>query len=120
MPEPRRLRTPPITEAIIDLRAELGVGFDAVSTASFLTAERFLEALPTNLPKPEVSIDPDGEMVFEWVGAPRRAFSISFGAGGRLTYAGLFGPSTTHGVEYINDGLPRELVAKIQRASRPR
>jgi uncharacterized protein (TIGR04255 family) len=29
MTEPRRLRTPPITEAIIDLRAEPGVGFDA-------------------------------------------------------------------------------------------
>src|SRR4051812_21771140 len=29
MPEPRRLRTPPITEAIIDLRVELEVGFDA-------------------------------------------------------------------------------------------
>jgi uncharacterized protein (TIGR04255 family) len=28
MPEPRRLRNPPITEAIIDLRAELAAGFD--------------------------------------------------------------------------------------------
>ena len=28
MPEPRRLRTPPITEAIIDFRADLGVGFE--------------------------------------------------------------------------------------------
>jgi hypothetical protein len=97
-----------------------GDGAAALSTASFLSAKRFLEALPASLQHPEVSLDPDGEVVFEWMRGPRRVFSISFGAGGKLTYAGLFGPSTTHGVEYINHGLPRELVAKIQRASQSR
>jgi len=97
-----------------------GEGGAALSTASFLSARRFLEALPSDLQMPEVSVDPAGEMVFEWTSAPGRVFSISFGAGGKLTYAGLFGPSTTHGVEYINYGLPRELVAKIQRASAAR
>jgi len=91
-------------------------GAAALSPASFLTARRFLDALPASLRNPEVSLDPDGEMVFEWTGRARQAFSISFGAGGKLTYAGLFGPSTTHGVEYITYGIPRELVAKIQRA----
>ncbi|HET7463786.1 MAG TPA: hypothetical protein VFJ82_21200, partial [Longimicrobium sp.] len=97
-----------------------GDGAKAVSTASFLSAKRFLEALPPGMQSPEVSVDPDGEMVFEWTSGPQHAFSISFGAGGKLTYAGLFGPSTTHGVEYISYGLPRELVAKIQRASAAR
>ena len=94
-----------------------GDGAAAVSTGSFLSAKRFLDALPPGLRNPDVSVDPDGEMVFEWTSGPTRAFSISFGAGGKLTYAGLFGPSTTHGVEYINHGLPREMVAKIQRAT---
>jgi len=94
-----------------------GDGAAALSPASYQSAERFLKALPAGLRKPEVSIDPDGEMVFEWSAGAQRAFSISFGAGGKLTYAGLFGPNRTHGVEYITYGLPRELVAKIQRAS---
>lgn len=133
MTEPRRLRTPPITEAIaetmrrmIGIAAECGLddwdgdGGSALSTVSFLCANRVLEALPPDLQSPDVSIDPDGEMVFEWSGASKRVFSISFGAGGKLSYAGLFGPSTTQGVEYIRYGLPRELVAKIQRATRAR
>lgn len=46
MPEPRQLRNPPITEAIIDLRAELGVGFDPVRLrqAEPLLAEAYLPA----------------------------------------------------------------------------
>lgn len=94
-----------------------GDGAAAVSAASFLTAKRFLDVLPAGLQRPDVSLDPDGEMVFEWSGGPQRVFSISFGAGGKLSYAGLFGPNKTHGVEYITYGLPRELVTKIQRAS---
>lgn len=96
-----------------------GEGGSAISTGSFLSAKRFLEALPSGLQNPGVSLDPDGEMVFEW-GQGAQVFSISFGSGGKLSYAGLFGPSKTHGVEYITYGLPRELVAKIQRASSAR
>lgn len=97
-----------------------GDGGAALSPGSFASAKRFLEALPAGLQRPDVSLDPDGEVVFEWTSGPQHMFSISFGAGGKLSYAGLFGPSKTHGVEYITYGLPRELVAKIRRASRAR
>ena len=91
-----------------------GDGAAAASTASFLTAKRFLEALPPSLQSPEVSLDPDGEMVFEWSGGPQHTFSISFGAGGKLSYAGLLAGETTHGVEDIACGVPRDFAAKIR------
>jgi uncharacterized protein (TIGR04255 family) len=46
MPEPRRLRSPPITEAIIDFRADLGVGFEVArlrDAAAFLSDTYVLE-----------------------------------------------------------------------------
>ena len=65
---------------------------------------------------PQVTIDPDGEVAFEWRHNRHRVFSVSVGPRGELTYAGLFDGSNVHGVETrMVDGLPREIRAGIQR-----
>lgn len=97
-----------------------GEGSHAVSISSAIQARRFLDALPSGFEFPEVSVDPDGEIAFEWRAAPGRAFSISFGAGGKLTYAGTYGPNTTYGTEYFAHGLPGEIMDKVRRVYYPR
>lgn len=113
-------------EAINDLRSAAaeassddwdGYGSRAVSLRSVRQALRFLKHIPSGLPAPHVSIDPDGEVSFEWRPAPHRAFSISIGENGSLTYAALFGKnSRQHGTEaYFADRPPAEIHSAICR-----
>jgi hypothetical protein len=88
------------------------VNRESVRYASLLLREVLL-IQPTI---PHVTIDPDGEVAFEWRRSRHRLFSVSVGARGELTYAGLFDGSSVHGVETrMVDGLPREIRAGIQR-----
>jgi hypothetical protein len=86
-----------------------------VSYESFLKAKQFIEDFPLSLPAPEISVDPDGEITFEWYRAPRKVFSVSIGPNNRLSYAGLFGASKTYGTETFHDGIPRVVLDNVQR-----
>jgi len=43
-------------------------------------ASAFLLQLPANIPVPEITADPDGEISFEWYKERYRTFLISMGA----------------------------------------
>ncbi len=89
----------------------------AVSFETYLKAKQFIESFPTALSAPELSVDPDGEISFEWYNAPRKVFSVSIGPNNELTYAGLFGASKTHGTETFHDEIPRFVLENIRRAA---
>jgi len=95
-------------------------GYEATraSFESYLKAKRFIQQYPTSLPVPEVSIDPDGEISFEWFVAPNRVFSVSIGSDDELTYAGIFGASKTHGTEAFTDEIPKAILDNIRRLGR--
>lgn len=78
-------------------------------------AERLLDSLKTSWPEPEVDVDPDGEVCFEWSRGRNWVFSISIGEGGRLSYASLLGSSTTHGTEYLVGTIPETIAAALDR-----
>jgi hypothetical protein len=83
-------------------------------------AIRFAYCLPRFGPLPEVSLDPDGEISFDWIGpSGREMFSVSVNDQNRLAYAGWFGEkSRTHGIEQLAEGCPQEILRGIQRATR--
>jgi hypothetical protein len=91
-----------------------GYGAKALSEEVFAEARCFIENLPLTAPPPELSIDPDGEIVFEWYAAPRKVFSVSVGVD-RLTYAGLFGSSTIHGTEPFDNDIPKTILDNLYR-----
>ena len=94
-----------------------GYGAEPVNGASVRHAALLLrEVLLIQPTIPQVTIDPDGEVAFEWRRNRHRLFSVSVGPRGELTYAGLFDGSSVHGVETrMVDGIPREVRAGIQR-----
>lgn len=94
-------------------------GYDARSAqpAAVINAYSFIDALPSNVSMPEVSIDPDGEISFDWIGGARRRFSISLGARNVISYAGLFGSDKVAGSERFQGALPRALVDHIKRVA---
>ena len=92
-----------------------GYGAKAVNGRTYLVAIRFLMLLPPESPVPEISIDTDGEVSFDWYRGPRQVFSVTIRGNGELAYAGLFGASKTHGTEYLNDELPDAILDNMYR-----
>ena len=92
-----------------------GYGAKAVSLNSIYFAVQFLKSLPTTYPSPDVSVDPDGEIAFEWYKKPRYVLSVSIGKHGEFSYAGLFGRKKTYGTEYFGDGVPMVITTNIER-----
>lgn len=79
-------------------------------------AFRFLDALPTAIPAPEIGLDPDGEISFEWFVSENRHFSVSLSPEGILSYAGFFGTnSIAHGTEEFDDTVPQAIISAIRR-----
>ncbi len=104
-------------EACMDSARENWDGYGAkhINGESSVLAIRFLKMLPATIPIPEISIDPDGEVSFEWYKEPRRIFSVSVGAHNDLSYAGLFGVNDTHGTEYFGDEIPTPILENLRR-----
>jgi len=92
-----------------------GYGAKPIVKESYYESLRFIQYLPNSLPGPEVTIEPDGEIAFEWLNNKRRIFSISIGSNGELTYAGLFGYNKVHGTEFFGDELSKTILENIQR-----
>lgn len=92
-----------------------GYGAKRISGASCGNAIRFAQMLPTSVPVPELYVDSDGEVTFEWYFAPRQVFSVTIGSQGEMIYAGLFGSANAHGTEYLGDELRDTLLDYVRR-----
>ena len=92
-----------------------GYGANVYNKDSLTEAIRFIDMLPTTIPLPEVSTDPDGEISFEWYNKPTWIFSISFSSSKELIYAGKFGQNKIHGVEYFGNEIPKRFVTNLFR-----
>jgi hypothetical protein len=98
------------------LQAELFSSNDPlVFKAPFDLARRFLFALPTDLAAPELSLDPDGEIAFDWAAERGRNFSVSLGSTGRLSFAGKLGPEKCiYGMDQFDEVVAREIVDAVK------
>lgn len=117
--EPKRAAAEALDAAYAAARVDDwdGMGSAAVEPSTYLYARQFLALLPSAAPMPEILVDRDGEMCFEWDFGPRRVFSVSVGRDGTLNYAGLFGYSTAHGVEHLREGLPLAISSNLERVT---
>ena len=92
-----------------------GYGAQPVDHLAVTRARAFLGALPVDVPLPEISIDPDGEVAIEWTGGRGLRYSISIGATGRITYAGIFGGASVRGEEDANEGIAGAVLGNLRR-----
>jgi hypothetical protein len=112
----------PVEQALTELHEVLAEasregwdGYDArpLSPLSCDFAIRFLNALPTNVPFPEVSAGTDGEVSFDWIFGERKALTVSIGPTGRCTFAWMFGQRTYRGTDWIDDEIPEEILSAL-------
>lgn len=90
-------------------------GARAVDCAALGHALRFLSMLPATARLPDISVDPDGEIAFEWYVAPRHVLTVSVNGTGALSYAGLFGRNKASGVEQVGCALPDVVASSLRR-----
>lgn len=95
-------------------RGEIPESFDQDTLA---VATAFWAVFPKHLPVPELSLDDDGEVMFDWSPAPGRMLTVTLRYDGRMTYAArLGGGRIRHGTEYFNDAFPAwlsDLLAEL-------
>lgn len=93
-----------------------GYGAMPISRDTYSEARNLLRMMPSSLPMPDISAEPDGEITFEWYKEKYSVFVISVGGNNLITYAGLFGKSNKiHGTEYFADELPEIIRHCIRR-----
>lgn len=78
--------------------------------ATLNTAAAFLAVYPKHLPQPELSLDSDGEVLFDWSPSAGRMVTVALREDGRISYAAtLAGGRTRHGTEFFTDAFPKWL-----------
>lgn len=93
-------------------------GYDAepLHPGALELARRLILALPKGYDSPSVAAHPDGEVALTWQGARGTDFSVSVGASGQLSYAGVFGPSVvSYGSDNFTDDLPATVLDHLRR-----
>jgi hypothetical protein len=79
-----------------------GEGATGIDPIAVRSAERFVRALPEDVPLPEFTPDPDGSISLDWIQSRNRLLSLSIGGTDRLAYAWLDGADKGHGVASFN------------------
>jgi hypothetical protein len=77
-------------------------------------AVAFIAALPLEVTPPEVSIDPDGEVAFDWY-RDDDMLSVSLGPTGRLTYAWDIQDGPKSATALFPGEMPTTLVEALRR-----
>lgn len=95
-----------------------GYGAQPVRPGAYAFAEAFLRVLPFDLPKPEISVHPDGEVGLDWLMEPRKVFSLSIDDAGTLSFASLYGSSKVTGTEMFSGTFPTVVSGPLRRVMR--
>jgi hypothetical protein len=87
----------------------------AANQAAVFQAESFVRAMPGDLPSPEFSVGPNGQIILEWIASRERRFSLSIGESNRLSYAWLDGSDSGYAVASYNGlTVPSRVYTTIQ------
>jgi hypothetical protein len=90
-----------------------GHGAEPLSTDTIEEARRVIASLPLGTARPEIGIEPDGQITLEWYRSPRFVLSISISPQAELHYAALLGPTRRYGTEPFFGELPPAILDLI-------
>lgn len=105
-------------QAALDEAAALGAGrgWTAPDAATRAEAERLLTLLAADVRQPQVQVEPDGRIVFEWDAPPIGWLQLAVQGHGELTHSAVIGGDEYGQSEPFGDTLPgwaRQLLDKL-------
>lgn len=101
-----------------NLASELGL---AVHVGTIALGRMFLHALPGDIPPPDIDLDQDGDLVFDWRGPTGAMLTICLSRDGHLNYAArLSDRQTRNGQDVFNDAIPADLVRLARQVNKSR
>jgi hypothetical protein len=74
--------------------------------ATAMWSELFIDSELVRTPTPDIAVDQDGEILFEWLRGPREVLTISVGPTGIISFASLVGTARFNGVTRIGSRAP--------------
>lgn len=83
---------------------------EAISMETHDVARRLLESLPSDMPLPTITAEPDGQLNFEWYQSPQQLLSASIGSDGTVFWAALIGSEDPRGSCQFVDQFPQTLL----------
>jgi hypothetical protein len=79
------------------------------------TAFAFIEALPSDVPAPDLGLDEDGEVTFDWAGTNGRMITLALRTDGRLSYAcRISAIDKQNGTKLFVDTIPNVVIECIR------
>ena len=85
-------------------------GARKLSPGAFLEAKSFIEQLPSDISKPCIVPEPNGDIGLEWVMGNHKIFVVSFDGKSELTFAGLLGGGMKiHGTARYFGSIPQKI-----------
>lgn len=100
---------------VIDRIHELAADEVSVLHSVINRASDVVRALPDDVPLPDVAVDPDGSISFDWISSRTRVFSLSVGESSRVAFAWIDGTDRGHGVaRFERDVIPSRVLAGIR------
>lgn len=92
-----------------------GHGAAPVDRASLSCALKFIALLPAQFLRPDIEIDPQGDICFEWYAQKGSVLSICVSSNGTLYYAGIFSDMKTHGSTPMKESFPSMFIEFLKR-----
>lgn len=83
---------------------------------SYYKAREFLSLLPPNITSPDISVDSEGDITFEWYITITRHVILSFGSNSFIDYVGIIGKNSQKGCESFAQNIPQTISSLFQRA----
>lgn len=77
-----------------------------------------LATLPASVDLPEIDVDSDGDVRFEWIGVPRTRVVLSINANNVVSFAAIWPGGSVHGEEVFLGGLPDVVWGALGRVGR--
>lgn len=82
----------------------------SVKPSCLYHALRLAQAWPTEWPTPDVVVEPDGDIAFDWNLAPRRVLTVAVGTDGRAGFSALIGHEPVFGKVLLTGGVPKDVA----------
>jgi hypothetical protein len=92
-----------------------GYGALPVNDDSRRLAYKFMKIIPESYPLPDVAVDPDGDVSFDWNNESKESFAVSVSGEGMLSFAGLFRRGKVHGSEEFSGEIPKPILLYLER-----